>query len=90
MALTALDFPFCFIAVRALGTERIGHYEHVVIDTFKNLFGLAKSEEGEALPADGGAVQAKEAWQEDIDEAEANNQGAGACKDPLRIERSTG
>ena len=29
--LSALDFPFCFIAVRALGTERIGHWEHILV-----------------------------------------------------------
>lgn len=30
-ALSALDFPFCFAAVRLLGTERIGHWEHVIV-----------------------------------------------------------
>lgn len=37
LALTALDLPFCFLAVRMLGTDRIGHWEHVVIETFKGL-----------------------------------------------------
>ncbi|KAI9796887.1 MAG: hypothetical protein M1833_005936 [Piccolia ochrophora] len=32
--LTALDFPFCFLAVRSLGTERIGHWEHVAVEWF--------------------------------------------------------
>lgn len=36
MALSALDFPFCFAAVRYLGTDRIGHYEHVVIEWVKS------------------------------------------------------
>lgn len=31
-ALSALDFPFCFLAVRWLGTERIGHWEHVILE----------------------------------------------------------
>jgi hypothetical protein len=35
MALSALDFPFCFLAVRWLGTERIGRWEHAVISWFK-------------------------------------------------------
>lgn len=35
--LTVLDFPFCFMTVRLLGPERIGHYEHVVIEGAKNL-----------------------------------------------------
>ncbi|RMZ76756.1 hypothetical protein DV737_g4669, partial [Chaetothyriales sp. CBS 132003] len=29
--LSALDFPFCFLAVRTLGTDRIGHWEHVIV-----------------------------------------------------------
>lgn len=28
--LTALDFPFCFAAVRYIGADRVGHYEHIV------------------------------------------------------------
>ncbi|KEF51158.1 uncharacterized protein A1O9_12772 [Exophiala aquamarina CBS 119918] len=36
LALTALDLPFCFLAVRMLGTDRIGHWEHVVMETFKS------------------------------------------------------
>lgn len=36
MLLTALDFPFCFAAVRYLGTDRIGHYEHVVVEWVKS------------------------------------------------------
>ncbi|EED23649.1 peptide alpha-N-acetyltransferase Nat2, putative [Talaromyces stipitatus ATCC 10500] len=37
-ALSALDFPFCFAAVRLFGVERIGHYEHVVVEEAKILF----------------------------------------------------
>ncbi|KIW31740.1 uncharacterized protein PV07_03338 [Cladophialophora immunda] len=37
LALSALDFPFCFLAVRMMGTETIGHYEHVVVETFKSI-----------------------------------------------------
>ncbi|KAJ5353625.1 hypothetical protein N7541_006189 [Penicillium brevicompactum] len=38
LALSALDFPFCFAAVRLLGVERIGHYEHVVVQFVKDKF----------------------------------------------------
>lgn len=31
MLLSALDFPFCFLAVRSLGVDRIGHAEKVVV-----------------------------------------------------------
>lgn len=37
MLLSALDFPFCFAAVRYLGTDRIGHYEHVVLEWIKSV-----------------------------------------------------
>jgi len=36
LALTALDFPFCFLAVRLLGTDRIGHWEHIVVSKIKS------------------------------------------------------
>ncbi|MCJ1255710.1 hypothetical protein MMC24_003527 [Lignoscripta atroalba] len=38
--LTAIDFPFCFIAVRLLGTDRIGHWEHVIVEWFWRAFPL--------------------------------------------------
>lgn len=37
LALSALDFPFCFLAVRMLGTDRIGHWEHAIVNTVKGL-----------------------------------------------------
>jgi len=40
MGLSALDFPFCFLAVRLLGTDRIGHWEHVVVSGLKRLVGM--------------------------------------------------
>lgn len=36
--LSALDFPFCFAAVRLLGVDRIGHFENVAVQTFKDAF----------------------------------------------------
>ncbi|KAJ4338648.1 DUF1279 super [Didymella glomerata] len=46
LGLSALDFPFCFMAVRLLGTDRIGHYEEVVKDAFWNLVRLVIPEAG--------------------------------------------
>ncbi|KAF2127434.1 hypothetical protein P153DRAFT_387975 [Dothidotthia symphoricarpi CBS 119687] len=37
LALSAVDFPICFLAVRLLGTDRIGHYEDVVKTGFWNI-----------------------------------------------------
>ncbi len=34
LLLSAVDFPFCFIAVRLLGTDRIGRWEHIVVERF--------------------------------------------------------
>ena len=34
LLLSALDFPFCFLAVRWLGTERVGHWEHLILKWF--------------------------------------------------------
>jgi len=34
LGLSALDFPFCFLAVRLLGTERIGRWERAIVDGF--------------------------------------------------------
>jgi hypothetical protein len=46
LGLSALDFPVCFMAVRLLGTDRIGHYEEVVKDAFWNLVRLVIPEAG--------------------------------------------
>ncbi|GAB7345437.1 hypothetical protein MBLNU457_3770t1 [Dothideomycetes sp. NU457] len=40
LGLSAIDFPFCYLAVRLLGTERIGYAEHVVVTGFWSLVGL--------------------------------------------------
>lgn len=34
-ALTALDFPFCYLFVKQMGTDRIGEWEHIVISHVK-------------------------------------------------------
>lgn len=46
LGLSLLDFPFCFLAVRLLGTDRIGHYEEVIKDTFWSLVRLVIPEAG--------------------------------------------
>lgn len=37
LGLSALDFPFCFLAVKLVGTETIGHWEHVIVSYVKGL-----------------------------------------------------
>ncbi|MCJ1308423.1 hypothetical protein MMC25_002076 [Agyrium rufum] len=40
LALSALDFPFCFTAVRLLGTDRIGRWEHAILEWVKRAMPL--------------------------------------------------
>ncbi|KAJ5757872.1 uncharacterized protein N7511_006566 [Penicillium nucicola] len=51
LALSALDFPFCFAAVRLLGVERIGYWEHIAVeflkDKFKAVWPAVQTGEGE-------------------------------------------
>ncbi|KAF2266673.1 hypothetical protein CC78DRAFT_458832 [Lojkania enalia] len=88
LTLTALDFPFCFLAVRWVGTETIGHYEHAVIDACKKFIRIAfpnfrKDKESEERTLSDGAVMATAregnvGWTSEIDQAQANNSGSGA------------
>lgn len=79
--LSLLDFPFCFLAVRLLGTDRIGHYEDVIKNAFWSVVQLAFPDAG------------KKAQDEDVAEATAREgnigaaeiaikSGADACKAP--------
>ncbi|PNS14057.1 hypothetical protein CAC42_6570 [Sphaceloma murrayae] len=34
LLLSAADFPFCYLLVRVVGTDRIGHIEHLVVSAF--------------------------------------------------------
>ncbi|EKV05279.1 Peptide alpha-N-acetyltransferase Nat2, putative [Penicillium digitatum] len=67
LGLSALDFPFCFAAVRLLGVERIGYYEHAVIgfvkDKLKTLWPQTKGSEAE--DGQGQLAQAEERNQEE-------------------------
>jgi len=86
LLLSALDFPFCFLAVRLFGTDRIGQVEQTVVNTFWKVVEVAfpnarhgaeqavESAEdvvGDAIAREGGAR-----W--GVDEARARNQGEEA------------
>ncbi|KAF2467064.1 uncharacterized protein BDR25DRAFT_267888 [Lindgomyces ingoldianus] len=67
LVLGALDLPISFLLVRMLGAERIGHYEHVIVEAFRNLvripfpnFGKHSEDETAAVRQDGGEVVAGE------------------------------
>ena len=59
--LSVVDFPLCFLAVRLLGTDRIGHYEDVLKDALWSVVRLVLPNAGRK-PAGAGA-------EEDIAEA---------------------
>jgi hypothetical protein len=48
LALSALDFPFCFLAVRTIGSERIGEYEEAVVARVRGWYAAARSTVGGA------------------------------------------
>lgn len=89
LGLSALDFPFCFLAVRLLGTDRIGRWEHAVMTVFwravNTVYPLAEDQPTKqahergathiAAVADGGAgeVAASEDWTWGVEEAEEAN-----------------
>ncbi|KAF2153011.1 hypothetical protein K461DRAFT_224395 [Myriangium duriaei CBS 260.36] len=68
-ALSALDFPFCFLAVRIVGTDRIGYAEGVVVGWFWAAVGkvapgwvegrrtMEMAVEGEAVKGEGWGVE---------------------------------
>jgi hypothetical protein len=84
LALTALDFPFCFLAVRALGTERIAHWENAVITWVQRAvpiqlppgWGWGKKE-GEIEVAGGEGVVG---YGHGVEEAEKMNAGENASE----------
>jgi hypothetical protein len=83
-ALSLLDFPFCFLAVRLLGTERIGHYEDIVKHAFWSVVRLALPDAGKQSPE---AVAADELAKATVREGGltpsdvAKQSAADACKD---------
>lgn len=88
MALSTLDVPFCFLAVRMLGTERIGRYEHVVIEAFWKVVQVPfpnlgrHNEAQEAHIGEGvGEATAREGqlgWSGEVEKADAKNKGSEA------------
>jgi hypothetical protein len=93
LALSALDFPFCFLAVRLLGTERIGHYEDAIKSAFWSVVQLAFPDAGKKSKAVSEDIAQATAREGDIGAVEAAElaikSGADACKFPLYYQDST-
>lgn len=89
LGLSLIDFPICFIAVRLLGTDRIGHYEEVLKNALWSVVRVV-------LP-NAGKKPVEEGADEDIAEATAregyveagrvvgHNGGADACTNSLSL-----
>lgn len=85
--LSALDFPFCYLAVRMLGTERVGHYEHVIVEgiksliriPFPNLFQGSHDLEGPIVEEIREATEREEALGHDGGKVVRQNGAAEAC-----------
>lgn len=73
-ALSVLDFPFCFLAVRLLGTDRIGHYEDAIKNAFWTVVRLAFPDAGKKA----------ETMSEDLAEATAREGDVGAADVAIR------
>lgn len=70
-----------------LGVDRIGHYEHVVLEAFWNVVHVAFPNLGKDKKAvgDSGIEAVDESqlgWSGDVEAAEERNQGAEACMCP--------
>jgi hypothetical protein len=46
LGFSLLDFPFCFLAVRTIGSERIGEYEHIVVNKCCSAYNAVGSQVG--------------------------------------------
>lgn len=88
--MSILDFPFCYLAVRMLGTERVGHYEHVVVEAIKslirvpfpNLFNGSNDLEGPVAEEIREAAEREEALGHDGAQLVGQDGGAEACMRP--------
>ena len=87
LGLSLIDFPLCFLAVRLLGTDRIGHYEDMVKHAFWSVVRVAFPDAGkksaEAIAADKAAEATAREGDFGIDGvAVQHNGGADACMNP--------
>jgi hypothetical protein len=78
IGLSILDFPFCFLAVRVLGTDRIGRWEHAVIEKFWGILAIPFPSLGmKTQPVEGGPDVAREGAAVAHDTSSHNEESAG-------------
>jgi N-terminal acetyltransferase 2 len=57
--LSVLDFPFCFLAVRLVGPDRIGEVEHAIVHGFWSVVGAVVPSMAPESKAEQQAVEAE-------------------------------
>jgi hypothetical protein len=87
LGLSLIDFPLCFIAVRWLGTDRIGHYEEVLKNALWSVVRLVVPDAGKK-PVEAGVEEttaeatAREGYVE-AGKSVGYNGGSNACMETL-------
>lgn len=60
LGLSVIDFPFCFLAVRLVGPERVGEVEHAIVDAFWSIISVVVPSMGpEDRTVDAGLAEAE-------------------------------
>jgi hypothetical protein len=93
--LSALDLPFCFLAVRALGPDRVAHWEHAIVGTVKDAFKAVMPEMGakadevvDQVETAVGSPAAREGNVWGVPEAEARNKEEACTSTTQSVHRS--
>ena len=91
--LSALDLPFCFLAVRGLGTDRVARWEHAIVGTVKDAIKAVMPDVGakaddivEQVETAVGSPAAREGNVWGVPEADARNKEE-ACTSTIHIPR---
>lgn len=102
LGLSVLDFPFCFLAVKWFGTERIAEVEHTIIEGFwglcekvmPSLKERREQKENETMSIEDAAAVAREAGDQVAKDAkhkdpgEKRNPDSGSSSSALTLRRS--
>jgi hypothetical protein len=89
LGLSLIDFPLCFIAVRWLGTDRIGHYEEVLKNALWSVVRIVVPDAGKK-PEEAGIEEttaeatAREGYVE-AGRSVGHNGGSNACMENLSL-----
>lgn len=86
LLLSAIDFPICFAALRLFGVERIGHLEHVVVESIKNTAAKAVGSDRRTTATEEDSIESKSG--DTITKAAAEKAQGNAESEPSMFLRS--